>query len=551
MIDYSEVYRKRFRLIDKWKDPDFLALSIALYSKDPIEFVNTWCETLDPRNSVRNLPNLLPLVLFERQQQMVRFVLQCMDEEAEGVIEKSREVGATWIGSAISVWLWLFRDDFSIGWGSLLERNVDSSDNPSSIFEKMRIIIRNLPPQLLPESWSSVSMKIVNHERNNLILGEGGDNIGRGGRNSVYFIDESAHLARPERIEAALSANARTKIHISSVKAGAYVFQNKIKTGVPWANGSSGLAQDRSNVFTFDWSDNPLMTQEEYDQKRTRYEREGLLHVFKQEYDRDASGSLVDAIIMKEWVEAAVDAHTKILELGEGAHSAALDVADEGGDFSALSIRKGLTLTHLEDWSADTGQTTRKALNILKPIIPKTLPKGQRQNKLALQYDCIGVGAGVKAEANRLADEGLLPDNIEFVPWNAGASVLQPDAPVIPNDRDSPTNADHYANLKAQATWDVRNRFEKTYRVIVNGEEYPAEELISISSTIPSDVRLRLTEELCQFRRKPTANLKEGVDKNPNGMRSPDLADSFIMNFFPLNVMSAYAKAMSDPSIWG
>ena len=40
-----------------------------------------------------------------------------------------------------------------------------------------------------------------------------------------------------------------------------------------------------------------------------------------------------------------------------------------------------------------------------------------------LQYDCIGVGAGVKAEANNLAASGDMPKGLRLVPWNAGAGV--------------------------------------------------------------------------------------------------------------------------------
>ena len=546
MVDrYKRCYRTRIRLLTKWKDdPGTYDVCRELYRRDPVTFINTWLTTYDPRNAPRGLPALLPFILFERQTEMVAFITQCLAHEADGVIDKSREVGATWVACAWSVWAWLFMDNISIGWGSLLERNVDAGANPSSIFEKMRILIRNLPPQLLPADYATRYMHIVNHDRSNLIQGEGGDNIGRGGRNLIYFVDEAAHLARPERIEAALSANTRTRVLMSTVKAGAVVFDAKVETGIPWQD-NQPMANDRANVFVFDWSDNPMMTQDEYDAKRAKYAREGMLHVFRQEYDRDASGSLVDQIIAKGWIEAATDAHLAIPALSQGAYMGSLDVADEGGDFSALSIRKGLTLKHLERWDEDTQRTTRRAIRIVTPYLPK---EGRlRVANFQLQYDSVGVGAGVKGEANRLAEEGLLPDNIEFVPWNAGSAVILPDENVIPGDRDSPTNADHYANLKAQAVWSLRNRFEKTYQVRVNDEDFPADELISISSDIPQEVRRQLVKELCGLRRRPTSNLKEGIDKMGSG-RSPDLGDSVVQLYFPCDVLSAYARSMLNPS---
>jgi hypothetical protein len=38
-----------------------------------------------------------------------------------------------------------------------------------------------------------------------------------------------------------------------------------------------------------------------------------------------------------------------------------------------------------------------------------------------VHYDSIGVGSGVKAEINRLTDDGLLPEGVSFASWNAGA----------------------------------------------------------------------------------------------------------------------------------
>ncbi|MDT9693866.1 hypothetical protein Q5762_37205, partial [Streptomyces sp. P9(2023)] len=60
-------------------------------------------------------------------------------------------------------------------------------------------------------------MKCINLENGSTITGESGDNIGRGGRKSMYFKDESAHYERPEKIEAALGDNTNVQVDISSV----------------------------------------------------------------------------------------------------------------------------------------------------------------------------------------------------------------------------------------------------------------------------------------------------------------------------------------------
>src|SRR5690606_31041611 len=101
---------------------------------------------------------------------------------------------------------------------------------------------------------------------------------------------------------------------------------------------------------------------------------------------------------------------------------------------------------------------------------------------LELQYDCIGVGSGVKAEANNLSAAGAMPKGLRLVPWNAGAGVQNPKGRVIEGDRDSPLNEDFYANLKAQGWWELRNRFYRTWRAVTEGAAYPNDTLISLDS---------------------------------------------------------------------
>ena len=150
---------------------------------------------------------------------------------------------------------------------------------------------------------------------------------------------------------------------------------------------------------------------------------------------------------------------------------------------------------------------------------------------------CIGVGAGVKAEANRLAGEGLMPHGVSFVPWDAGAGVLWPHRHVIENidgttDENSPLNMDFYANLKAQGWWQLRLRFQRTYRAVHEGIIYPADQLLSLPKNLAH--LAALTKELSQPVATQSARLKLIVDKAPAGTRSPNLADAVMMAFWPM-----------------
>ncbi|WP_375553384.1 hypothetical protein [Roseovarius mucosus] len=529
--DYVSVWAWRQKQITAMRaSPVMMAGALEYYRAHPVEFINHWLDTYDPRNAGRDTPAKMPFVLFQRQAEMVQFILAMLEGEENGLMEKARDMGATWVCCAVSVWLWRFYPGASVGWGSRKEQLVDKLGDPDSIFEKMRMLIRGMPPEFLPAGFNPVDdmsyMRIVNPETGATITGESGDNIGRGGRKLIYFKDESAHYARPEKIEAALADNTRVQIDISSVNGLGNVFHRKREAGEEWIGGPA--IPGKTNVFVMDWRDHPAKDQAWYDARRSKAEADGLLHVFAQEVDRDYSSSVDGVIIPNAWIKSAIDAHIRLGFEAEGLRIAALDVADEGGDKNALAVRKGAVLEAADDWGeGDTGQTTRRALAALDGRGP-----------VDLEYDCVGVGAGVKAEANRLASEGVLPQGVTLVPWSAGAGVQFPDRHIMTDesgspDKASPTNRDFYSNLKAQAWWELRLRFERTHRAVTEGVTYSPDDLISLPSNLP---KLRQIEkELGQATASRSAGaMKLVVDKSPPGTRSPNLADAIVMAYWPV-----------------
>jgi hypothetical protein len=393
----------------------------------------------------------------------------------------------------------------------------------------MRMIIRGIPREFLPKGFVGdhmTYMKIINPETGSSITGEAGKNIGRGGRKLLYFKDEAAHFDNAEMIEAALADNTRVSIDISSVCGLGTVFYRRRQAGVEWLPGSPA-AKGKVNVFVMAWDDHPGKTKDWYDSRRQKAVDEGLLHLFAQEVDRDYASSVQGVIIPAAWVSAAIDAHVKLCFDDSGGWVGGLDVADEGGDRNALATRKGVVLKSLAEWGeADTGKTSRRAVTACAEVAVDGL-------SIDLQYDCIGVGAGVKAETNRLAEERLMPRSVRLVPWNAGAAVLEPEGYVIEGDRQSPKNKDFYSNLKAQAWWCLRRRFEKTWRAINEPDfTWKPDELISLPSSLP--LLRSLQRELSQPTASQGSRMKMVVDKAPDGTRSPNLADAVVMAYWPV-----------------
>jgi len=483
------------------------------YKDDPVAFINDWCWTYDPRNTKKGgPPTIMPFLLFPIQVDLVNFLDGCLEDQADGLIEKCRAMGASWICVAYAVWLWLFKAGTVSGFGSQLARNVDWLGNMDSLIEKVRFTIDRLPFFAVPQGYNprkhATSMNITNPINNSSIIGGVGDNIGRGGRTSMYFKDESAHYEHPDIIEASLSATTNVQIDISSVNGTGNLFYRKAMGGI-------------ARKFIMDWRDHPGQDQAWYDKKKDKAESEGTLHILAQEIDRDYSGSVQGVIIPSQWVKASIDAHIKLNIKIIGAKEAGLDVADEGGDTNSLAIREGILLSYVDEWGeGDTGETAEKAAGICSD-----------HNCDIMRYDSVGVGAGVKADVrkgkereNAAGVKGVY-SRITAIPYSGGAKVRNP----LRQFSDGKKNQDMFKNLKAQSYWELSMRFYKTYRMIEGKEAYPHDELISLDSTMPK--LHKLVNELSQPTRKYDGVGRLMVEKKPDGTKSPNLADSVVMAY--------------------
>ncbi len=116
---YAAVYAERAERLARIREqPAILEALRSHYAEHVAEFVSDWGLTSDPRNKSRDLPVEMPFVLFGRQQQMIDFVLERMQRREPGLIEKSRDCGASWLIVSIAATLCLFHRNVVIGIGS-------------------------------------------------------------------------------------------------------------------------------------------------------------------------------------------------------------------------------------------------------------------------------------------------------------------------------------------------------------------------------------------------------------------------------------------------
>ena len=238
------------------------------------------------------------MVLWPRQEEFLQWVLDRWRGGQPGICEKSRDSGVSTLCVALGATLCLFNDGLVIGFGSRKLELVDQLGVPKSLLEKVRMFLSNIPTEYL-RSWDvrkhAPSGRIMFPDTGSIITGEGGDEIGRGDRASIYFLDEAAFLEHPEKAEAALSATTNCLIEVSTPNGSANPFHNKRFSGTV-------------SVFTFHWRQDPRKSLEWYEEQKRNLDPVTVA----QEIDIDYKASVPNQLLPADWCNACVDAHEKL-----------------------------------------------------------------------------------------------------------------------------------------------------------------------------------------------------------------------------------------------
>ena len=515
--------RRAARLARLRADPRAAAQVRAYYRDHPADFINDWGCTFDPRNVELGLPATMPFSLFPRQREWIDWVMDRWQKREDGLTEKSRDIGISWLAVALSSTLCAFHSGLVIGFGSRKEALVDNASDPDALFWKARKFIAMLPVEFragYADKSCSAHMRLAFPATASIIKGEAGDNIGRGGRSSLYFTDEDAFIPRGQLVDAALSQNTNCRQRLSSVNGMQNPFAQQRHAGkVP--------------VFTFHWRDDPRKDDAWYAKQVERLDP----LIVAQEIDLSYTASVEGVVIPAQWFSAAVELYQRyqlLDRLAEGDQRGGLDVADEGRDKNAFASRHGVVLVGLEEWSgkgSDIYATVERAFGLAR-----------MGGLVGFDYDADGLGAGVRGDAKRINEAHPDMRALEVTPFRGSGAVLEPDAPIPSADpageRDklARRNADYFANFKAQAWWSLRTKFLRTFRAVerIKRGEVPGFEvaqLIAIDPALPLLGRLQSEMSQVQFRLNEVG--KVIIEKAPEGMRSPNLADAVNIVFAP------------------
>lgn len=292
------------------------------YASNPADFVEDWGCTFDPRNAERGLPTLVPFVLFPKQRAFLGWLYDRWRGGEDGLAEKSRDMGVSWLCVSFGIWMWIFHEGSVVGFGSRKEEYVDNLGDPKSLFWKAREFVKWLPDEFRPE-FDAPYMRIINKDNGSVIIGEAGSNIGRGNRASVYFVDEAAFLEKQESVDAALSQTSNCKIYVSTPNGNGNAFYRRRMGG-------------KCSVFTFDWRSDPRKDDAWYAKQVAALDPV----IVAQEIDISYEGSVSNVFIDGKVVIEAQGRKASDVE-AVGPWLIGVDAAHEGNDESVIHASRG------------------------------------------------------------------------------------------------------------------------------------------------------------------------------------------------------------------
>lgn len=465
--------------------------------------------TYDPRLVGRPGGAYVQFNLWPKQREFILWLQDRYERGEEGLGEKSRDVGVTYLCGGFALHHWLFVSGFKATFGSRKVDYVDKKDNPDSIFAKLRIMLRRLPAEMLPDgfNWAQHDnyMRLVNPATGAVISGEGGEDMGRGGRSSIYVVDEAAFVPNAETVEKALSGNTDCVIWVSSVNGMGNLFARKRHSILK-----------PHQIFRLHWRDDPRKTEEWAAAKKASFSDPTT---WASEYDIDYSASVEGICIPALWVESAKRlrqleprlqrSNSGVVGLDVGAGKAKSVAIPRLGPIVEVPRSRG---------DPDTTETAHWGIETAKDF-------GCGQ----LNFDAPGVGAGVSSTLMKNPVAGLRVGAI-----NTGLPAS--DRRRWPDGR---TSEEMFGNMKAELWWLCRTALQRTHEHVMwiegkeGGREHSLTDLLALPSGDPESDALCLQLSLVKWERDEKGKIV--IEKKKalklRGISSPDHADALMLTF--------------------
>lgn len=501
----------------------------ARCAKSILHWFDQWAWTYDPRLAgkidpvtKRTRSPYMRFKLWKRQREMVLFVLDRIMAGEPFVIEKSRDQGATYVLVGVALWCWLFIPGFKATFGSRDADLVDTLNDPDSIFEKLRLMVDRLPGWMMPAGFDRRKHAIMNllnnPETGASVTGEAGDDMGRGGRCTLFVVDEAAFVARAGKVESALSGTTDCVAWVSTVNP---------QEGMGNFFARKRHAMPERLVFRLHWRDDPRKTEEWAQIKKASLSDEAT---WEAEYEINYTANVSGVCIPAKWIRSAQLIGKMV------PHIARSKVGVSGGDVGggkALSIvvhRFGpIVLPPEERREADTTDT---AIWMMKSCAAA--------GTSCLNYDTVGIGAGVnstlsKADQSSDTEIAAIAKKLKRVPVNSGVEARE-----LVTWEDGRTSKEMFANLKMELWWLARNAFQRTHWHYMHltgdpaGRKQDETEIIVLpdNQTAPMAALVsQLAIPMYDRTDKGKLQLESKEKLRKRNVPSPDHADAYVLTF--------------------
>jgi hypothetical protein len=161
-------------------------------SRDLLFWINTFVFTYDPRKALDGQFAKMPFITYEFQDPAFLEMQHAIGTGYDLLVEKSRDMGLTWMCVLTMEWFWQFREFTSFTFSSRNEDLVIDHRNPDSLFWKFDFACSHQPAWLFGDPNSS-RMNRTNTNTGSTIDGCSRTvDLGRGGRRTAMLLDEFA-----------------------------------------------------------------------------------------------------------------------------------------------------------------------------------------------------------------------------------------------------------------------------------------------------------------------------------------------------------------------
>lgn len=291
----SKVERVKL-LMEAQKSPRVQKALLKRCQEDMMFWFDWFAVTFDPRletvpdslTGTREEPiGVLPFNLYPFQRDFVRTLDTNAKKKADTVIEKCRDMGASWAVIAWMYWNWLFVPNAQFLIGSLTAKDVDAGRSESTIFGKLRVLVDYTPTWMMPVGFSDLRhntyMKLVNPENGAKITGRAPVvDFGRSGRYLAIIFDEAAFWPNFAASWASCGAvTSASRVAVSTPNGKEFFYKLTI-----------GKGQEEINKIAMPWHLNPTHTRAWYEDCKKRYTPSKFAREIDMSYSESLEGGV-------------------------------------------------------------------------------------------------------------------------------------------------------------------------------------------------------------------------------------------------------------------